>query len=90
MAVVFGVAALIAVALGKAPVPQNPWLISRADDSTRYNLFTTLYIAISVASLFLAFFRLPWVALSHIRAAFVLLFALLLAQLLYNLFLIGK
>jgi hypothetical protein len=85
MAIMFAVGAIVAIAFGKAPVPQQPWLIGRSDNPFVYYGMTGAYCATAAASFFLAYFRLPWVKLVHIRIAFAVLFAILFAFLVYNL-----
>ena len=46
---------------------------------------TGAYCATAAASIFLAYFRLPWVTIGQIRLAFAILFVLLFAFLVYNL-----
>lgn len=87
MAMLFGSAVIVAITLGKVPVIQQPWLIARTDNPSMYYAMTTSYAFITVSALFLAFFRLPWVRLGQIRLGFAVLFLLLFAFLIYELYL---
>lgn len=82
-------AVLIAFASGGVPTWQNhgpnagPGLLRRVDDPAGYFTLSILYVAIAIISACLAFFRLPWATITHIRLLILVVFLCLIGQLIY-------
>jgi hypothetical protein len=91
LAVMFGLGVLVALVFGGVPTWQKhgpdagPGFVRRANDPGMYYSLTLVYAGTAAASSFFAFFRFPWVTITHIRLLFLTGFLLLLAPLLYNL-----
>jgi len=85
----FGVAALTAIIFGAVPTWQNhgpeagPGLVARSKEPGIYYGLTAIYCVTALASVFLAFYRFPWVNQGHIRFVFLAVFLLLVLQLLW-------
>jgi hypothetical protein len=89
LAAMFGVA--VAIAIRGVPTWQNhgpdagAGIVWHAAKPGMYYELTLIYACIAVVSLFLAFFRFPWVTITHIRLLFAAAFVALFAMLLYSL-----
>ncbi len=89
LAAIFGAAVVVAVVFGGVPTWQNhgpgagPGFVRRATEPVLYYSVTLGYAGIAAVSSLLAFFRFPWVTITHVRLLFLAVFLLLLAQLLY-------
>jgi hypothetical protein len=89
LAAIFGAGVVVAVVFGGVPTWQTrgpatgPGFVRRATEPVLYYSVTLSYAGIAAVSSLLAFFRFPWVTITHVRLLILAVFLLLLAQLLY-------
>lgn len=89
LAAMFGAGVVVALFFGGVPTWQNhgpdagPGFVRRATDPALYYWMTGFYMAAASVCAFFAWFRFPWVTITHVRFLFLLVFLLMLASMIY-------
>lgn len=88
LAVMFGLGVVVAIGYGAVPTWQNhgseagPGLVHRSENPELFYGLTAMYGLTAAASLFLTFYRFPWITLRYVRLALLVMFLLLFIRLL--------